>query len=156
MLALDPEMPLGEVKSLEAWRSEALATPRFNAALLGGLSLLALFLTLVGLYGVMSYSVAQRTPEVGIRMAMGARASDVMRMILGEGMHLVGAGIALGALASVMATRLMAFLLFDITATDPTTILSISLLLSVVAALACWIPKRRATKVDPMIALRCE
>jgi len=154
--ALDPEMPLGEVKSLEAWRSEALAVPRFNTALLGALSLLALFLTLVGLYGVMSYSVAQRAPEVGIRMAIGARAGDVLRMILGEGMRLVGAGIVLGLLLSVAVTRLMGSLLFDVSATDPLTLAAISILLSAVAILACWIPARRATRVDPMIALRCD
>ncbi len=154
--ALDPEMPLGEVKSLEAWRSEALAVPRFNTALLGALSLLALFLTLVGLYGVMSYSVAQRAPEVGIRMAIGARAGDVLRMILGEGMRLVGAGIVLGLLLSVLVTRLMGSLLFDVSATDPLTLAAISMLLSAVAILACWIPARRATRVDPMVALRCD
>lgn len=156
VMALDPEMPLGEVKSLELWRSEALATPRFNTALLGGLSLLALFLTMVGLYGVMSYSVAQRVPEMGIRMAIGARVGDVMAMVLGEGMRLAGTGIVLGTLASMAVTRLMTSLLFEVTATDPSTFAAISVLLGLVAVLACWIPARRATRVDPMTALRCE
>ncbi|MEO8360865.1 MAG: ABC transporter permease [Vicinamibacteria bacterium] len=153
---LDPEMPLGEVRSLEAWRSAALAVPQFNAALLGALSILALILTIVGLYGVMSYSVAQRAPEVGIRMAIGAQAGDVVRMVLNEGLRLVGAGIAIGLIAATLLTRLMSSLLFDVSATDPLTLFAISSLLGAVAILACWIPARRATKVDPMIALRCE
>ncbi|MBX7183954.1 MAG: ABC transporter permease [Vicinamibacteria bacterium] len=156
VLALDAGMPLSEVKTLQAWRSEALATPRFNTALLGGLSLLALLLTVVGLYGVMSYSVAQRAPEMGIRMAIGARAQDVMRMVLGEGIRLVAAGIVLGALAAMAVTRLMTSLLFDVAATDPSTFASIAALLCLVAVLACWVPARRATRVDPMTALRCE
>ena len=153
---LDPEMPLGEVKSLDAWREATLAVPRFNTALLGGLSVLALVLTLVGLYGVMSYSVAQRAPEMGIRMAIGASGAAVLRLILGEGMRLVGAGIALGLVAATMLTRVMASFLFDVSATDPLTLTGISLLLGIVATLACWVPARRATTVDPMIALRSE
>jgi putative ABC transport system permease protein len=153
---LDPEMPLGEVRTLDEWRSEALAVPRFNTALLGLLSFVALLLTLVGLYGVLSYSVAQRAPEVGLRMALGAQGRDVLRMILGEGLSLVIAGIGLGLLASVAVTRLIQALLFDVNATDPATFVSVSGLLLSVSALAAWGPARRATRVDPMIALRCE
>lgn len=104
----------------------------------------------------MSYSVAQRAPEVGSRMAIGAQPGQVLRMILGEGLRLVWAGIALGLLLSLAATRLMTSLLFDVSATDPLTFIAISVLLSGVAALAAWVPARRATAVDPMIALRCE
>ena len=104
----------------------------------------------------MSYSVAQRAPEVGSRMAIGAQPGQVLRMILGEGLRLVWAGIALGLLLSLAATRLMTSLLFDVSATDPLTFIAISVLLSGVAALAAWVPARCATAVDPMIALRCE
>lgn len=104
----------------------------------------------------MSYSVAQRAPEMGSRMAIGAQPGQVLRMILGEGLRLVWAGIALGLLLSLAATRLMTSLLFDVSATDPLTFIAISVLLSGVAALAAWVPARRATAVDPMIALRCE
>ncbi len=154
--ALEPGMPLGKVKSLEAWRAAALAGPRFNAALLGALSLLALLLAVVGLYGVMSYSVAQRAPEMGIRMAIGARARDVLRLILGESLRLVAAGAALGLMASFALTRLMASLLFEVSPADPWTLASIVTLLAAVATLACWLPARRATRVDPMTTLRCE
>ena len=104
----------------------------------------------------MSYSVAQRAPEVGSRMAIGAQPGQVLRRILGEGLRLVWAGIALGLLLSLAATRLMTSLLFDVSATDPLTFIAISVLLSGVAALAAWVPARCATAVDPMIALRCE
>jgi putative ABC transport system permease protein len=154
--SIDPEMPVTMVRSLEAWREASLATPRLNAALLSGLSLVALLLTLVGLYGVMSYSVAQRSREMGLRMAIGAKAGDVERLVLGEGMRLVALGVATGVPAALVLTRLMSSLLFGVAPSDPATYLIITALLSAVAALACLVPARRATRVDPMIALRCE
>lgn len=153
---LDPEMPLAEIKTLAAYRNEALAIPRFNTFLLGVFALIALALTLVGLFGVMSYNVSQRTQEIGIRMALGAEATDVLRMVIKQGMILVVIGILIGIGAAAGLTRLMKGLLFDVSATDPATFAAIALLLAAVSLLACYIPARRATKVDPMIALRYE
>lgn len=154
--SIDPEMPVTMVRSLEAWREATLATPRLNAALLAGLALVALLLTLVGLYGVMSYGVAQRAREMGLRMAIGARAGDVERLVLGEGMRLVALGIIIGVPVALALTRLMTSLLYGVNAADPVTYLIITVLLCGVAALACLVPARRATRVDPMVALRCD
>ncbi len=133
--ALDPELPLTEVKTLAAFRDEALAVPRFNTFLLGVFSLLALVLTLVGLYGVMSYSVTRRTPEIGIRLALGAQTTDVLRMIVGQGMKLTLLGVTIGLVASLALTRLMKILLFNVSPTDPHTFVVVALLLAAVAAL---------------------
>ena len=154
--ALDPEMPLGDVRSLDAWREHALATPRFNTALLSGFATLALLLTIVGLYGAMSYSVAQRAPEMGLRMAIGAEAADVLRLVLGEGLRLVMTGVAIGVPAALGLTRLMSSLLYGVSPSDPATFVAIAFGLATVAAVACFVPARRATRVDPMIALRCD
>lgn len=154
--ALDPELPLTEVKTLDAYRDDALAVPRFNTFLLGVFSLVALVLTLVGLFGVVSYSVTQRTREIGIRMALGANAADVLKMVIRQGMKIVAIGIVIGLGVSIGLTRLMKSLLFDVSATDPLTFGLIAVLLTGVALLACYLPARRATKVDPMIALRSE
>ena len=116
----------------------------------------ALVLAAVGIYGVMSYSVAQQTREIGIRMALGAQRSDVLKMTVKQGLRLVGFGLAIGLLAAFILTRVMASLLFGISATDPLTFISISLVLLAVALLASYIPALRATKVDPMIALRAQ
>ncbi|MGE3732364.1 MAG: ABC transporter permease [Blastocatellales bacterium] len=154
--ALDPSLPLTNIKTLEAWRNEVLAQPRFNTFLLGVFASLAVVLALVGLYGVMSYSVTQRTQEIGVRMALGAQSLDVMRLVVTQGLKLIGSGVLLGLIGALAVTRLLQSWLFGIGASDPATFIIVSLLLGLVALAACWIPARRATKVDPMVALRCE
>jgi putative ABC transport system permease protein len=128
----------------------------FSALLFGLFALLALLLDAVGLYGVVAYSVAQRTREIGIRLALGAPRSAVLRLVMRQGMSLTLLGVTLGLLASYALTRLLKSLLYGVTPTDPLTFAAIALLLTFVALLACWIPARRVAKVDPLIAMRCE
>jgi len=154
--ALDSEQTVMSVMTMEQRVSTSLAQPRFNALLLNLLSALAAALAAVGIYGVISYSVAQRTREIGIRMALGARRRDVLRLVVGQGMALAGAGVAIGLPASLALTRLMTGLLYGVSATDLWTFAGATALLGAVAIAACWLPARRATKGDPMIALRCE
>jgi predicted permease len=154
--SFDRKLPVSSVVTMEQVIADTLWQPRFNLQLIGIFAALAMTLAAIGLYGVMSYSVAQRAREVGLRMALGAQRGDVMKLVVGQGMKLALAGVASGLLASVALTRLMEKLLFEVSATDFSTFALISVLLTFVALLACWIPARRATKVDPMIALRCE
>jgi putative ABC transport system permease protein len=153
---IDPDQPLGPVATLESLLDESLAPRRVNAVLLGTFSAVGLLLGVIGLYGVMSYTVSQRTQEIGVRIALGAQEGDVLKLILGEGMLLALAGTALGIVGAFGLTRLMSSMLFGISAADPLTYSSISLLIIVVALLACYLPARRAAKLSPMLALRYE
>jgi putative ABC transport system permease protein len=152
--AVDKTQPVSKVETIERIVSEAVSQPRFNLFLLGLFGGLALLLSAAGIYGVTAYSVAQRTPELGIRLALGANRRDVLKLILGQGLRLISAGIVLGLATALALTRLMKTLLFGVSATDPATFAAVALLLALVALAACWFPARRATKVDPMIALR--
>jgi len=154
--AIDPNAPIYDVKTMGQWLSESLARRRFAMISLGLFALVAMLLAAVGIYGVTSYSVAQRTREIGIRMALGAQTHSVLKLIIGQGMLLAGSGVGVGLIAAFAVTRVIASLLFGVNATDPLTFAAIALALAGVTALACWIPARRATKVDPMIAMRCE
>ncbi|MFL6212373.1 MAG: ABC transporter permease [Blastocatellia bacterium] len=152
--ALDANLPVFNVRTLAEQKSQSLYTARMAATLLTAFGGLALGLAALGIYGVMAYTVTRRTREIGIRMALGARTGNVLSLVLRQGMALVLIGVALGLGGALAATRLLASFLYGVSATDPTTFALIALLLVVVAWLACYIPARRATKVDPMIALR--
>jgi putative ABC transport system permease protein len=154
--AVDHDQASTDIHTAEEALNNSLAEPRLYTVLLGVFAALALSLAAVGIYGVMSYAVTERTREIGVRMALGAQAGNVLKLVIGQGMTLVLIGVAIGSGAAVALTRLMSGLLFGVSATDPMTFVVIAILLSVVALLACYVPARRATKVDPMIALRCE
>jgi putative ABC transport system permease protein len=154
--ALDPQLAVSRVATMDELVATHLARPRFSAVLLNWLSGLAVLLAAVGIFGVTAYSVAQRSGEFGVRIALGARTGHILRLVIGQGMRLVAVGVAIGLAASFALTRLIAKLLFGVSATDPLTFIMITALLTFVALLACFIPARRATKVDPMIALRNE
>jgi putative ABC transport system permease protein len=154
--ALDKELAVSGVASMDQVVSESVAGRRFSAILLGAFAVLGLLLASVGVYGVLAYSVAQRTPEIGIRMALGAARKDVLWLIVALGLRQAVVGIVAGTAAALALTRLMSSLLFEVSPADPATFIGAALLLGVVAGLAGYIPARRAAKVDPMVALRCE
>ncbi len=154
--ALDKDQPVYRINAVEDLLSEALAEPRFYLFLFGCFAGLTLLLVSMGIYGVMAYSVAQRTREIGIRMALGADRADVLKLTLKRGMGLTLIGVGIGIAASIALSRLMAALLFGMPATDPATFAAVALLLTAVALLACYVPARRATGIDPLIALRDE
>ena len=156
VLALDKNQPVYSIRTLDSVLSESVAAPRFRTLLLGVFAGVALILAGVGIYGVISYAVSQRTQEIGIRMALGARATDVLKLVVKGGMMLVLIGVAIGLAGAFALTRLLTTLLFGVTPTDAATFATVSAGLIVVALLACFIPARRATKVDPLVALRYE
>jgi putative ABC transport system permease protein len=153
---LNNEVPVSQVSTMKNWVSEAMAEPRSTSALFSVFAALALLLGSVGIYGVVSYSVAQRTREIGIRMALGARQQEVLMLVVGQGVKLALAGVAIGIAGGLMLTRLMSELLYGVHATDPMTYGAVAVLLLLVALAACFIPARRAMRVDPMVALRYE
>jgi putative ABC transport system permease protein len=138
------------------WVDSSVDPSRYLTTLFGLFAALAMILAATGIYGVMSYSVAQRTHEIGIRMALGARRADVLKLVVGQGMLLTLIGVVIGLLSAYGLTRVMASLLFGVTARDPITFIVVAALLTTVAFLACFVPARRATKVDPLVALRYE
>jgi predicted permease len=153
---LDRTVPIVNVLTMRQLLSESVSSPRFNTILLGTFAALALVLAAVGIYGVMAYSVARRSREIGVRIALGAQRGQVLRLIIRHGAKLALIGVGIGIIASLVLTRLMSSLLFDISATDPSTIIAVAALLFFVAVAACYIPARRAMMVDPMVALRDE
>jgi len=156
VLSIDKDQPVSDVMTMEQRVAKSVAAKRFVMFLLGAFSILALGLAAVGIYGVMAYLVTQRTQEIGVRMALGAQKRDVLQLVVGKGMVLAIIGTAIGLVASLALTRLMRSLLFEVTPTDGLTFVIVSVVLLTVALLACYIPARRATKVDPLVALRYE
>jgi putative ABC transport system permease protein len=152
--AVDPGLPIAQLRTMEEIVAESLSQRRFNTALLAVFAVVAGILAAVGVYGVMSYTVTQRTHEIGIRMALGAQRSEIVRIVTRDGGKLALLGIAIGAGAALISTRLMSSLLFGVSASDPVTFVVIALLLSIVTLLASYIPARRAAGTDPMTALR--
>jgi ABC-type antimicrobial peptide transport system permease subunit len=152
--SIDKDQPVSDIRSMEQIVSTSVARQRFSTMLLGVFAILALVLAAVGIYGVMSYTVAQRTREIGIRMALGAQRSDVLKMTVMQGLKLVAMGVAIGLAAAVVLTRVMASLLFGVSATDPTTFIAISAVLDRSRRAREPHPALRATKIDPMVALR--
>jgi putative ABC transport system permease protein len=154
--AIDKDQPIAQVQTLGDKLNDSIAPQRFTLFLLGIFALIALSLASAGIYGVMAYAVTQRTHEIGVRMALGARRLDVLKLILGQGMSLVLVGLGLGFAGAYATTRLMTALLFEVSTKDPTTFVVVTIVLTIVALIACYIPARRATKVDPLVALRYE
>jgi putative ABC transport system permease protein len=154
--AVNKDQPVTELRRMEDYLSDSVSQQRFNAILLAAFALLALSLAAVGIYGVVSYAVTRRTQEIGIRMALGAKATDVLRLVMQNEMKLVLFGVALGLVGALALTRLMTTLLFGVTATDGWTFTTVAAGLMLVGLFACWLPARRATKVDPLVALRYE
>ena len=154
--AVDAQIPVSEVRWMEDLLRVSLAKDRFNMSLLGLFAGLAVVLAAVGIYGTMAYRVGQRRHEIGILMALGAQRRDVLRVVLGDGVKLATMGIGVGVVGALALTRVMQSLLFEVRATDPGTFLGMAVLLGAVGMVACWVPARRATRVDPVRALRWE
>jgi putative ABC transport system permease protein len=154
--AIDPDQPIRRAQTLQAAIAKTVAPLRFVTVLLALFAGLALTLAIIGIYGVMSYAVAQRTQEIGIRMALGAQYGDVLKLVMGQGMILTLVGIGLGLVCALVLTRVMASLLFEVKPTDATTFAVVSISQAIIVMVACYVPARRATKVDPLVALRYE
>ena len=153
---VDKTVPVSNIQTMDHIVSQSITQPRFNLFLLGLFGTVAMLLSAAGIYGVTAYTVTQRTHELGIRIALGAQVGDVLRMILGQGMAVIGIGLGLGLIAAFALMRLLKSLLFGVGENDPITFGVITLVLLLVALFACYIPARRATKVDPLVALRSE
>ncbi|MGH9400691.1 MAG: FtsX-like permease family protein, partial [Terriglobia bacterium] len=154
--SVDSDLPLADVQTLDDYEQASMARTSFTLTMLGLAGGMALLIGMVGLYGVISYSVSQRTHEIGIRMALGAQKGDVLRLVMGQGMILALIGVGIGIAGALGLTRFLSSLLYGVKPTDPATFVVVSLVLTGVALLACYIPARRAAKVDPMVALRHE
>ncbi|MBD0327421.1 MAG: ABC transporter permease, partial [Pyrinomonadaceae bacterium] len=153
---LDPDQPLADVRTMNELLAQSTSARRFNMLLLGVFALMALLLAGIGIYGVMSYSVTQRSHEIGIRIALGAQSRDVFRLVVGQGMMLALVGVVFGIMGALAVTRIMSSLLYGVSAIDPVVFVSVPVLVCLIALLACYIPARKAMKVDPLIALRYE
>ena len=153
---MDGDLPVFGVKTMDEYISQSVSTPRFKTTLLSIFAAVALVLTVVGLYGVMSYAVAQRTNEIGIRLALGAQTKDVLSLIIKQGLQLILLGLAIGLLGAVALMKIISGLLFGVTTKDPFTFVAVAVVLTFIALLACYVPARRATRVDPLEALRYE
>ena len=156
ILAVDPNQPVYDVKTMDQRVAASMEAQRFAVVLLGAFGTLALILAAIGLYGVLAFTVSQRTREIGIHLALGAQRLDVLTMVIRQGMLLVFIGAGLGVVGAYSLTRLIQSLLFGVTATDPLTFVLVPIVLGVVGFIACYVPARRATKVDPLVALRYE
>ena len=154
--AIDPSMSLNDLQSMAALASDAVSEPRFRTVLLGTFAGLAVTLACIGVFGVLSYFVAQRTREIGIRVALGASSGDILRMVVGRGLALAGIGLAVGLLAAIPLTRSMQTLLFEVKPLDPVTIVLVVVSLGAVAGLASYLPARRALRIEPVMALHLE
>ncbi|HEY2545512.1 MAG TPA: FtsX-like permease family protein, partial [Candidatus Acidoferrum sp.] len=154
--SIDSQIALDDLKTMDSVIDKSLAPQRFNLALISLFAVLAIFLAAVGVYGVLSYSISQRTREIGVRIALGAQRGGVLRMAVGEGMKLALLGTAVGMVGGFLLTRLMASLLFGVTAHDPLTFAAVGVVVALVSFAACYIPARRAMRVDPIVALRYE
>jgi len=154
--AIDPDQPIAAVRPMTEWVESSVAAPRYRTTLLALFAALAMVLAATGIYGVMSYSVAQRTHEIGVRMALGARRADVLKLVVRQGMLLTIVGVIVGVGGAFALTRVMSSLMFGVTTKDPITFIAVAVLLVAVAFIACFVPARRATKVDPLVALRYE
>jgi putative ABC transport system permease protein len=154
--SIDRNVPVSGIITLDQLVADSIENPRFFATLSVAFAILALVLAAIGIYGVMAYAVSQRTTEIGVRMALGATPSEVFRLVIGDGLKLTGIGIALGVGGSLLMARWLMTLLFGVKPGDPVTLGGTAAILLLVAAAACFIPARRATRVDPMVALRSE
>jgi putative ABC transport system permease protein len=153
---MDRDLPLSNMRTMEQILSESILRPRFNMLLITIFAVVAMVLASVGIYGVISYSVSQRTHEIGVRIALGAQPRDIFKMVVGQGMKLALAGVGVGLVFAFVSTRVMVSLLYGVQATDPLTFVAIPAALTAVVIMSSYIPARRATKVDPMISLRYE
>ena len=156
MQAVDPNIPIFAVRSMEEVVARSMAERRFALEILGFFGIVALLLAAIGIYGVMAYTFSRRTHEIGIRMALGAQRRDIMRLAVGEGMTLVAFGLGVGIVGAALLSRYLRSMLYEVKPSDPLTFLAIVALLAFVALLACLVPAQRATQVDPLVALREE